>query len=368
MMRQAVHDATNVAGVRDIMSDQLAKVVPLPEIQIKAELVHEIIRLKRERNAIILGHNYMEPALYHTVPDHVGDSLGLARISAESEADIILFCGVKFMAETAKILNPTRTVLLPSLRAGCSLAAAITPEDIRKLREEFPGAPVVNYVNTYADVKGETDICCTSSNAVAVANHLFSQGNDQILFLPDQYLTANVAREIGIKVVVPKLLGGPGADAIEPGERALITWNGTCEVHELFSTDDISSVRKQFPDVVVLAHPECKEEVVDDADFSGSTSAMIKYVEEVDAPRYLLLTECSMGDNIIAANPHRDVLRLCSQRCPHMAEITLEDTLEALRKTQHEIELPAELIAGARASLDRMLEIGPGAMVGEDTE
>jgi quinolinate synthase len=287
----------------------------------------------------------------------VGDSLGLARISAESEADIIIFCGVEFMAETAKILNPSRTVLLPAKEAGCSLAASITGEDVRKLRAEFPGVPVVTYVNCYAEVKAETDICCTSGNATKVAEHLFAAGHERILFLPDAYLTENVAADVGARVVVPKAAGGPGADDIRDGERTLITWKGTCEVHEQFSVEDVRTVRKQFPDTVVLAHPECKHEVVAEADYSGSTSGMVKYVREVDAPHYLLLTECSMGDNIVAENPHRELLRLCSHRCPHMGQITLEDTLHALTHGEKEIVLDADLIERGRASLDRMLEI-----------
>lgn len=354
----AVQVASSVEETFRLMQQSLGKIVPEAELRLKAEIAFRINQLKREKNAIILGHNYMEPALFNSVPDHVGDSLGLARISAESDADIIIFCGVRFMAETAKILNPTRTVLLPAKEAGCSLAAAINGEDVRRLKEEFPGVPVVTYVNCYAEVKAETDICCTSGNAARVAQHLFDQGHRTILFLPDAYLTENVAAEVGAKVVFPKLLGGPGADAIGPKDRALVSWNGTCEVHEQFSVQDIQTVRKQFPDTVVLAHPECKHEVVAKADFSGSTSAMVRYVRDVDAPRYLLLTECSMGDNIIAENPTRDVLRLCSHRCPHMAQITLEDTLDALENNRYQIELDADLIRRGRASLDRMLEIG----------
>jgi len=339
------------------MKKMLGKIVPEVELRIKAELAFKINQLKREKNAIILGHNYMDAALFNSVPDHVGDSLALARLSAESDADIIIFCGVKFMAETAKILNPSRTVLIPSRDAGCSLAASITAEDVRKVKAEFPGVPVVTYVNCYAEVKAETDVCCTSSNAAKVAMHLFDQGHDQIIFLPDAYLTQNVAGDCGAEIVFPKVIGGPGKDALVDGKKTLISWNGTCEVHEKFSVDDITTVRKQFPDTVVLAHPECKREVIMEADYSGSTSGMVKYVRDVDAPRYLILTECAMGDNIIAENPHREVLRLCSHRCPHMGEITLEDTLDALENNRYEITLPEDLITRGRASLDRMLEI-----------
>ncbi|MBN2489476.1 MAG: quinolinate synthase NadA [Planctomycetes bacterium] len=354
----AVQAASSVEEAFRLMHKSLGRIVPEFELRMKAEIAFRINRLKREKNAIILGHNYMEPALYNSVPDHVGDSLGLARISARSDADIIIFCGVRFMAETAKILNPDRTVLLPAREAGCSLAASITGADVRRLKEEFPGVPVVTYVNCYADVKAETDVCCTSGNATAVARHLFAQGHRAILFLPDAYLTQNVAAEVGAKVVFPRLLGGPGADAIGPDDRVLISWKGTCEVHEQFSVEDVETVRKQFPDTVVLAHPECKREVVEKCDYSGSTSGMVKYVRDVDAPRYLLLTECSMGDNIVAENPHRELLRLCSHRCPHMNQITLEDTLDALEHNRYEIHLDPALMDRARASLDRMLTIG----------
>lgn len=357
MPDHAIQDATSVDETLARMKKKLSEVVPDFELEAKAQIAFEINRLKRERNAIILGHNYMEPALFHSVPDFVGDSLGLARISAETDADIIIFCGVKFMAETAKILNPSKTVLLPAKEAGCSLAASMDGDDVRKLKAEFPGAPVVTYVNCYADAKAETDICCTSSNASKVAQHLFDEGHDTIIFLPDEYLTQNVAADVGAEVVYPKVLGGPGKDAIKPGQKSLVTWNGTCEVHEQFTTHDIDAARKQFPDVVVLAHPECKREVVEKADFSGSTTGIINYVRDVDAPRYMILTECSMGDNIIAENPHREVIRMCSIRCPHMNQITLEDTLDALIHTRYAIELPQEMIERGRASLDRMLEI-----------
>ena len=353
----AVQGAKTVDETYALMKESLSRIVPEVELRLKAELAFKINQLKREKNAIILGHNYMEAALFNSVPDHVGDSLALARLSAESDADIIIFCGVRFMAETAKILNPSRIVLLPSDEAGCSLAASITGEDVRKVKAEFPGVPVVTYVNCYAEVKAETDICCTSSNAVKVARHLFDQGHDQVIFLPDAYLTQNVAADLDADIVFPKVIDGPGKDGLVKGRKALISWNGTCEVHEKFTVGDVQTVRKQFPDTVVLAHPECKREVVAEADYSGSTSAMVKYVRDVDAPRYLILTECSMGDNIIAENPHREVLRLCSHRCPHMGQITLEDTLDALENLRYQIELPADLIEKARASLDRMLEI-----------
>ena len=337
------------------MQEKLHKVVPDFELKYKAELVYEINKLKEERGAVILGHNYMEPALYHTVPDIVGDSLELARKAAETDKDPIVFCGVRFMAETAKILNPSKTVLLPAKKAGCSLAESITAEDVRRLRAKYPGVPVVTYVNTYADVKAETDICCTSGNAAKVVESLES---DRVIFLPDEYLAQNVARETNKKLIVPTRVPKAGAGTPDNLEYDIIGWHGRCEVHEKFTVEDIENVRKQFPDVVVLAHPECSYEVVGASDFSGSTSKMIDYVQTSQAPRYLLLTECSMGDNIIAENPDKEMVRLCSIRCPHMNEITLEDTLNALKNNQYVVEVPEDIRKRARKSVDRMLEIG----------
>jgi quinolinate synthase len=362
-------------------------------LRYKAELVYEINRLKREKNAVILGHNYMEPALYHTVPDHVGDSLELSRVAARTEADIIVFCGVRFMAETAKILSPEKTVLLPAREAGCSLAASITAEDVRDLRWLHPGVPVVTYVNTYAEVKAESDACCTSSNAAAV---VASFAADTVIFLPDEFMAGNIARETGKRVIFPATRGRAAADGARKLDAAgangsggsaggtlgcavtnghdksgtsgtngtngtIIGWPGRCEVHEKFTPDDVRAVRRQFPDVVVLAHPECSPETIAEVDFSGSTSAMVRYVRETEAPRYLLLTECSMADNIIAENPEKEMVRLCSVRCPHMNEITLEDTLESLRQGRYAIEVPEDIRVPARRAIDYMLAIAPTA-------
>ncbi len=326
----------------------------------KAELAVKVNRLKAEKNAVILGHNYMEPALFHSVPDFTGDSLYLSRVAARSEADVIVFCGVRFMAETAKILNPSRLVLLPSAKGGCSLAEAVTDDDVRQLRALYPGVPVVSYVNTYADVKAETDICCTSGNAEAVVRHLLEEGHERVIFLPDEFLASNVARDAGMAIVFPtRTAMGIAPPATPPPKEAhLIGWMGRCEVHDKFTVEDIEMVRKQHPDVVVLAHPECSPEVVAASDYSGSTTGMIRHVENMDSGRYLLLTECSMGDNIASKNPNREMIRLCSIRCPHMGEVTLEETLESLRQDRHAIDLPAELCEKARASLDRMIEIG----------
>lgn len=329
---------------------KLRGLVPDIELLYKAELAYEINRLKKERNAVILGHNYMEPALFHSIPDYTGDSLELSRKAIETDKDIIVFCGVQFMAETAKILNPEKTVLLPSKEAGCSLAVSIRAEDVRQLRQEFPGVPVVTYVNTYADVKAESDICCTSGNAAAVVNALES---DSVIFLPDEFMAQNIAKETGKQIIFPQ----DGTYHYNSLENTIIGWRGRCEVHERFTVEDVRRAREQFPDIIVLAHPECSPEVIDVVDFSGSTSAMIKHVQNSQAKRYLLLTECSMGDNIVAENPEKEMLRLCSVRCPYMNQITLEDTLESLRSNRYEIEVAEDVRVRAKGAVDRMLEI-----------
>lgn len=347
--------ADTIEETYQLMQQKLKDVVPEFELRLKAELIVAINRLKEERNAVILGHNYMEPALYHSIPDFTGDSLDLSRKAAQTAKDPIVFCGVRFMAETAKILNPEKTVLLPSVLAGCSLAASISAEDVRQLREQYPGVPVVTYINTYAEVKAESDVCCTSSNAAAIVDSLHS---DTVIFLPDEYLAANVARETGKHIIFPVKHPVGGMDSEKGYEYTIIGWHGKCEVHEKFTPEDIQRVRRQFPDVVVLAHPECSPEVTAAADFSGSTTAMIRYVETSQASRYLLLTECSMGDNIAAENPEKEMLRICSVRCPHMNEITLEDTLRSLQHNQFQIEIPEEIRTRARLAVERMLTIG----------
>jgi len=365
-------------GVDEIFTEmkmKLAGLAPDFELRIKAELAYEINQLKVERNAVILGHNYMEPALFHFVPDFVGDSLELSRRAARTDKDVIVFCGVKFMAETAKILNPEKTVLLPSEKAGCSLAASITAADVRALKRRFPGVPVVTYVNTYADVKAESDVCCTSSNAAAVVRSL---NTDKVIFLPDEYLARNVARDTGKQIIFPTVMRNgrlrvpkaPPREARDflrsrekseegsPDDLLFIGWRGRCEVHEKFTVGDIEMVRQQFPDVMILAHPECSPEVTAAADFSGSTTAMTRFVEQSQAPRYLLLTECAMGENIAAANPDKEMLRLCSVRCPHMAQITLEDTRDALKYNQYVIEVPEDVRNRALRAVERMIAIG----------
>jgi quinolinate synthase len=358
----------NANEMYEMLKAKLGKIVPDVELRYKAEIAVEINELKQQRNAVILGHNYMEPALFNSVPDFTGDSLDLSRKAAQTDKDVIVFCGVKFMAETAKILNPSKTVLLPAEKAGCSLAESITAEDVRALKAKFPGVPVVTYVNTYADVKAESDICCTSGNAVAVVNSLHT---DTVIFLPDEFLAKNVARELGWNITFPQInsTAKHAKNAKEEQElnlsdlgglrgKTMIGWRGRCEVHEKFTLKDIQTVRLQFPDVVILAHPECSPEVTGAADFSGSTNAMIRYVQESQAPHYLLLTECAMGDNVAAANPDKDMLRLCMVRCPHMNMITMEDTRDALKFNRYVIEVPEEIRVKAYRAVERMIKIG----------
>jgi quinolinate synthase len=330
-----------------ILSDQYSEA----ELILKAEMAMKINKIKVERNAVILGHNYMEPALFHTVPDFTGDSLGLSRNAAETDKDVIVFCGVEFMAETAKILSPEKTVLVPSNKAGCSLASSITAADVRKLKAQFPGVPVVTYINTYADVKAETDICCTSGNAKEVVESLNS---DAVIFLPDEYLAGNVAKETGKHIIFPSKNKINNNDL----DVQMIGWHGKCEVHDQFSVEDIENVRASHPDVFVLAHPECKPEVVDASDFSGSTTEIIQYIKNNNLQKYLLLTECAMGDNIQAENPNREMLRLCAVRCPYMNQIQLKDTYNALKYNQYEITIPEEIRLRAYKSVERMLQIG----------
>ena len=285
--------------------------------------IDAILALKRERNAVILAHNYQTPEIFHGVADIVGDSLALAREAMKTDARVIVLAGVHFMAETAKLLNPARTVLIPDLRAGCSLAASITAEDVRLLRQRWPGVPVVTYVNSSAAVKAESDICCTSGNARKVVESL---GVPKVIMLPDEYLAQNVAKETGVEIV---------------------TWAGHCEVHERFSAADVRQLRAGHPGIVVLAHPECPPEVVAEADFAGSTAAMADYVVREKPGRVVLMTECSMSDNIAALNPGIDFVRPCNL-CPHMKRITLPRIRRALETMQHEVTIdPAVAQAGA---------------------
>jgi quinolinate synthase len=291
-----------------------------------------ILDLKRERNAIILAHNYQTPEIFHCVADIVGDSLALAREATRTTADVIVLAGVHFMAETAKLLNPDRTVLIPDLEAGCSLAASITAADVRLLRERYPGVPVVTYVNTSAAVKAESDICCTSGNARKVIESL---GADRVIMLPDEYLAQNVAAETGVEI---------------------ITWAGHCEVHERFTAAEIRELRDSHPGVVVLAHPECPPEVVAEADFTGSTAAMGSYVAERKPRRVVLVTECSMSDNVAVQHPDVEFVRPCNL-CPHMKRITLPKIRRALETMGPQVTIGPEVAARARRAVERMLAI-----------
>lgn len=337
------------------MQTKLKRILPPFEIQLKAELAYKILKLKKERNAVILGHNYMEPALYHSIPDYVGDSLQLSVVASKTKADIIVFCGVWFMGETAKILNPEKTVLVPSREAGCSLAEGISQKDVIELKEKFPGVPVVSYVNTYANVKAESDFCCTSGNADKVIKFLFNQGNKAVIFLPDEYLAKNTAIELGARYI--PALEATHKDIEQSNLPVILGWKAKCEVHEQFTPEDVDNLRKQFPDVVILAHPECPPEVIKKVDYTGSTKGMIDFVNSHPGRRFALLTECAMGDNIQAETPNVEIVRACSYRCKHMNLITLEQTLSALEKIQYKVQIPPETIQRAKLPIERMIRI-----------
>ncbi|WP_439922678.1 quinolinate synthase NadA [Nitrobacter sp. JJSN] len=306
----------------------------IPEIEWPtfADDVDAIIELKKRRNAVILAHNYQTPEIFHGVADIVGDSLALAREATQVEADVIVLAGVHFMAETAKLLNPSKTVLIPDTGAGCSLADSVTPADVRLLRQTHPGVPIVTYVNTSAAVKAESDICCTSGNAKAVVESL---GVERVIMLPDEYLAKNIAAETHVKI---------------------IAWTGHCEVHERFSAEEVRQLRENYPGVVVLAHPECPPEVVAEADFAGSTAAMSSYVATKRPPRVMLLTECSMSDNVATDYPGLEFIRPCNL-CPHMKRITLGNIRHALETMQHEVTIDPGIAARARLAVERMLAV-----------
>lgn len=315
------------------MYRHIERVVPRIEWDIEKSNIERILELKKQRNAIILAHTYQSPIIYSTIADIQGDSLQLARESAAADADVIVMCGVKFMAESAKILNPSRTVLLPDLKAGCSMADSITGEDVKKLKAQFPGRPVVTYVNTNADVKAEADICCTSSNAVKVVQSLNS---DEVIFIPDPYLGKWVQSQIpGIKMIL---------------------WDGPCEVHVKFTADEVRELIKRHPGIHVMAHPECPPEVLAEADFTGSTSGMIKHIGTAKPKQIALITECSMSSNVTAMFPELEVIRPCNL-CPHMQRITLKKVVESLEKMQFEIQIPEEIRVKAQHSLDAMLAV-----------
>ena len=298
----------------------------------QAPLISAINKLKRERRAVILAHNYMTTDIFHGVGDYVGDSLGLAREAARADADIIIQAGVHFMAETSKILSPDKRVLIPDLRAGCSLAASITAEDVRLIRQRYPGLPVVTYVNTSAEVKAETDICCTSANAVQVVESAAREwGVTRVILIPDEFLARNVAR---------------------PTEVGIIAWRGRCEVHEQFTAEDIREIRQAHPGAEILAHPECPAEVIAEADFAGSTAAMNDYVLTRKPRQVVLITECSMADNVAADAVETEFVRPCNL-CPHMKRITLENILEALVEDRHVVTVDPQVAARARGAVPR---------------
>ncbi len=306
-----------------------------------APLIAEINRLKREKNAVILAHNYMTPQIFHGVGDYVGDSLGLAKEAARSDAAVIVQAGVHFMAETSKILSPEKRVLIPDLRAGCSLASSIIGADVRLIKQRYPGLPVVTYVNTTADVKAETDICCTSANAVQVVEEAARLwGVDRVILIPDEFLARNVARQTAIKI---------------------IAWKGRCEVHERFTAADILEMKAAYPDAEVLAHPECPEEVIAVSDFTGSTAAMIDYVAQRRPKRVVMVTECSMASNVAADSPETEFVGPCNL-CPHMKRITLENIYEALLHDRYEVTVDPVIGARARLAVQRMIDLPPPAV------
>ena len=316
----------------DSLYPKVRNVIPAVEWPAFADDIDAITALKKRRNAVILAHNYQTPEIFHCVADIVGDSLALAREAMGVRADVIVLAGVHFMAETAKLLNPSKTVLIPDRGAGCSLADSITPEDVRLLRQRHPGVPIVTYVNTSAAVKAESDICCTSGNAKAIIESL---GVERVIMLPDEYLARNIAAQTHVKV---------------------ITWTGHCEVHERFGAHEVRQLRENHPGVVVLAHPECPPEVLAEADFAGSTAAMSSYIADRRPPRVVLLTECSMSDNIAIQHPDLEFIRPCNL-CPHMKRITLGNIRHALETMQHEVTIDQDVAVKARRAVERMLAV-----------
>jgi quinolinate synthase len=314
--------------------ERLRPVLPEIEWPVHAPYVDAINRLKVERKAVILAHNYQTPEIFHGVADLTGDSLALAKEASKTPAEVIVLCGVHFMAETAKVLNPEKTVLIPDLLAGCSLASSITAADVRELRRRHRGAPVVTYVNTSAEVKAESDVCCTSANAIDIVKSLNSR---RVIFLPDEFLGRHVAAHTDVEIIL---------------------WQGHCEVHERFTAEDLRSYRSQYDDLVILAHPECPPDVLAEADFIGSTAGMIRRVAERQPRRAMLVTECSMSDNVSVEYPQIEFIRPCNL-CPHMKQITLPKILRTLQTMTHEVNVPRSIAARARQAVQRMLDLTP---------
>jgi quinolinate synthase len=317
----------------DQIYEKVSKVIPEIEWAFHAPLIHKINMLKKQKNAVVLAHNYQTPEIFHAVADIAADSLALAVEAEKTDADIIILCGVHFMAETAKLMNPNKKVLLPDMGAGCSLASSITAKDVRMLKEKYPGVPVVTYVNTSAEVKAESDICCTSANAIKVVE---SFGADKVIFLPDQYMAKYVQSKTKVQI---------------------ISWVGTCIVHEKFSAQEIKDIKKQNPEIKVLTHPECPPEVIAASDFTGSTTGMSRYVKDNQPKKVMLVTECSMSDNVQVDNPNVQFIRPCNL-CPYMKTISLPKILDCLEKETNEILIPEIIINKARKSVERMVAIG----------
>jgi len=324
---------TNIKISTDHIYNKISNVMPEIEWKVHAPLIHKINKLKKEKNAVILAHNYQTPEIYHGVADFAADSLALAIEASKTKADIIIMCGVHFMAETAKLMSPNKKILLPDMNAGCSLSSSITGKDVRLLKEKYPGVPVVSYVNTSADVKAETDVCCTSANAVKVVESL---GVKKVIFLPDEYLAKYVASNTTVKI---------------------ISWKGTCMVHEQFTAKEINEIKEQNPGIVVIAHPECPPDVINASDFAGSTTGMSEYVKKNQPKKVMMVTECSMSDNVQVENPNVQFIKPCNL-CPHMKKITLPKILDCLEKENNEIIIPDNLIEKARLSVERMTSIG----------
>jgi len=317
----------------DPIYQKVSKTIPEIEWAIHAPYIYKINKLKKEKNAVILAHNYQTPEIYHGISDFSADSLALAVEAAKTKADIIVMCGVHFMAETAKLMSPEKKVLLPDMDAGCSLSSSITGEDVRNLKKKYPGVPVVSYVNTSAEVKAETDICCTSANALKIVQSLRVK---KVIFLPDDFLAKYVASQTDVEI---------------------ISWKGTCEVHEQFNDEEINEIRKNNPGIKIIAHPECPPDVIRASDFAGSTSGMIKYVKDNQPEKVMMVTECSMSDNVQIDNPNVKFIRPCNL-CPHMKKITLPKILDCLENETNELIMDKKTIEKARKSVERMAEIG----------
>lgn len=340
MLTQPLKYTDEVAAATEGVYQKLSAQYKREHWETLAPYIYEINKLKAEKNAVILAHNYMTPDIFYGVGDVIGDSLKLAQMASQSEADIIIQAGVHFMAETSKILCPEKKVIIPDMKAGCSLAESITAEGLREMKANYPGVPVVTYVNTSAAVKAESDVCCTSSNAEKIVEALVAQGHSRVIMAPDKFLAANVSNALKAKGV-----------AVE-----IIIWDGTCEVHERFTPEDVRNIKAANDDVVVLAHPECPPEVIAEADYSGSTAQMDVFIKEKQPKRAVLMTECSMSDNIAAANPGVEMIGTC-QMCPHMKRMSLPKILQALQTEGPEVEIDRNIIDAARKPIERMLEL-----------